>query len=112
MTDSQKDFNNLGPWLRQKLVERNLSVEDLARLCKPRLSRRAIYMWMEDECRPGSMSMTRVCHVLSQVPVIAPDGSKSLVAVPTEEAFKQYTERKNGRPFGGGNTKSVTVKVQ
>lgn len=110
----EKDFNNLGPWLRQKLVERNMSVEDLARVCKPRLSRRVIYMWMEDEVRPGSMSMTRVCHALSQIPVVAVDGSKTLVPVPTEEAFAQYTERKNGRPKGGGagSPKAVTVRTR
>jgi transcriptional regulator with XRE-family HTH domain len=107
-----KDFNNLGVWLRQKLTERNLSVEDLARLCKPRLSRRAIYMWIEDTARPSAQSITRVCHALTDVPVVDAKGNVTKVEITTAEAFGQYSERKIGRPAGLGTTRSVSARAR
>ncbi|MGH9403530.1 MAG: helix-turn-helix domain-containing protein [Terriglobia bacterium] len=60
-----------------------MSVENFAR--EVGVVRASIYFYISDRCRPSSMVMARMCHVLG---------------VPFEEGLAQYTPRKAGRPKG------------
>ena len=78
-----KDFNRIREWLTPLLQERGLSVERFAN--EVGLTRTSVYRYMNDEKRPDSDSMARMCHFLGR---------------PLEEGLQQYTPRIEGRPKG------------
>jgi transcriptional regulator with XRE-family HTH domain len=98
------DFNHLNVWLKKKLDERGLSVEDLARAAN--LARRNIYKWMSDERRPTYDTAPRVVAALSKIPVLKRDERGNITQVIEEvtlaEFYRQYTPRPLGRPRGSG----------
>lgn len=112
MTD-ERDFNNLNVWLTDRLEERRLSVNDLARL--GRMSATVIYMWLRDHARPGSTNVGKVVKVLSEHPAWEQDRvgrwQQVMKTVTYEEMVQQFTERQNGRPKGsGGGPRAVTTR--
>ena len=111
--EEQQDFNNLPKWLRQRMEERRLTVDELS--MKSKLSRTQIFSWLKDESRPTSTSMLKIVHVLSGKPVWKKRWGKDewypkMVEVTLEEALQQYVEKKNGRPKGSGGTSSVRTR--
>lgn len=100
---TEKDFNNLGQWLPEKLEERRVTIDELS--IKAKLSRTIIYQWLKDEVRPSSKSILKVIHYLSTVPVWKKkrgEWYQEVEEITLQEALSQYTERKLGRPKGSG----------
>lgn len=77
------DFNHLREWLQPKLDARHISPEQLAHAAG--ITRAAVYFIMADTNRPTTQTMAKVCAALGE---------------PLEDALKQYTPRKIGRPAG------------
>lgn len=75
------DYNHIRQWLIPQLDRIQMSIEQFARRCK--ISRAAIYFYLDDKYRPTTGTMAKMCAVLG---------------IPLEEGLRQYTERKPGRP--------------
>jgi ribosome-binding protein aMBF1 (putative translation factor) len=84
-----KDFNNLPVWLPKKLDESGLSPEQFAN--RVNVSRTMIYEYISDDARPSEQTASRMSRILG---------------VKFEELLSQYTPKKNGRPRGGGITRT------
>lgn len=94
-----KDFNHLNTWLRGKMDERQISVEELA--VASTVSRNQLYNWLRDQHRPTSKTMLKVVHALSDLPVITYQKDKRIeqkVKVTIEEGMAQFTSVPLGRP--------------
>jgi transcriptional regulator with XRE-family HTH domain len=85
------NYNNIKLWLlgdpdkeiEGLLTKRNISVEQLARAAG--LSRHAVYLYINDQRRPSTEAMRRICNALG---------------VPHEEGLRQYVPSRLGRPPG------------
>ena len=77
------NFSNLPVWIPEQLMRLGLTKEQLAH--RLGVSRTSIYRYIYDMDRPSKDTMLKMCRVMG---------------VPLEEGLRQYTPKKNGRPFG------------
>jgi len=83
MKQSESGFNHIREWLLPKLDTIGISVEAFADMAD--ISRASIYFYLNDQSRPSTQSMARICRVLG---------------VPVEEGLSQYTSKPLGRGDG------------
>lgn len=87
-------FNNIRPWLSQKLKERGItSVDSFCIATASRINPTAVWRWYADDCRPYPATMKIVCETLSRLPVILPNGEQYLEHVPWSEGLSAYSPR-------------------
>lgn len=97
---TRRDYNDLATWIPAQMKRAGIeSVEQLAYRAGG-LSRMAVYRWLNDQSRPRTQTMVKVCRALG---------------VELSEGLKQYSEKRNGRPKGSGagsdgGVKSVSTK--
>ena len=77
------NFSNLPKWIPRQLKRVGLTKEQLAH--RVGVSRTTIYRYIYDMDRPSENTMLNMCRVLD---------------IAFEEGLRQYTPKKNGRPFG------------
>jgi transcriptional regulator with XRE-family HTH domain len=73
--------NRIREWLLPKLADRGMTVAQFAG--EVGLSRAAIYLYLNDQCRPTAFHMAKMCRVLG---------------VPLREGLAQYVPKPLGRP--------------
>lgn len=106
---TQRDFNHFGPWLREKMEQRGVSVEEVARHSKgERSSTRkgygvtatTLYHWISGFTRPSQNKLVLICEHLTELPLVDAEGVPTNRKEPVRlaEALEQFTPRKVGRP--------------
>jgi hypothetical protein len=92
----RRDYNDLPKWIPAQMQRVGIaSVEQLAYRAGG-LSRMAIYRWLNDQSRPTTQTMAKICRALD---------------VPLAEGLRQYSEKPNGRPKGSGGGAEGGVKA-
>jgi hypothetical protein len=93
LKDIDPGFNNLNIWLRQKLNERQLSVNHFSALSGGKIDTAVVWSWYADRTRPYPRTMQIVCETLSRAPIIFENGDEYLEHIPWSEGLAQYSPR-------------------
>jgi len=91
--DFDPGFNNIGPWLNDKLQARGLNINSFCKRLNYAITAATIWRWCADKYRPYPETMKLVCDALSVMPCIAEDGSEYFEEVPWSEGLDQYTPK-------------------
>ena len=90
-------FNQIEPWLREKLEKRGLNVHSFARETDYTIGNTSLWRWFSDIQRPHVKTMELICDTLSRLPLINPDGQQIYEDVTLEEGLEQYRPKRARR---------------